>query len=373
MQPLHLAILGAGQLARMTAQAAQRLGVVVTVVGRPQDENPAFDVTPHQLLGDWSDGSFQRQVAAASPVITLENEFIAPEVLAQLAALGPRVAPGAQTLARLQDKCVQKEHLAAAGIPVPPFRAVASVEDVLRAAGDWGWPLMLKSRTHGYDGLGNRRVDGPGDVPAALAALQARSTVMVEGWVRYQRELAVTVVRAPGGTLATYAPVVTEQKDHICHVVESPARLAPDVAARARELAERMMASVEGVGCFTLEMFQCDGEVLANEVAPRPHNSAHHTLDSCVTSQFENHVRAVLGLPLGDPSQHAPAACMVNLLGGGNAESLAPTLQERGVHLHVYGKRTSRAGRKMGHVTVCGTDAVDVRQRALLAASKLPL
>lgn len=371
-----LVILGGGQLARMTAQAAQRLGVRVDVVtADPQD--PAAQVT--QRAWHW-DVSEVAQVAAlaGTGVVTLENEFVDPDILTALEALGVVVRPGSALLSQVRDKLTQKQALADAGVATARFTAVHNAADVVDAGRVLGWPLMLKARTGGYDGYGNARVDRPEDVAGALAALVVRGPVMVEAWVPFERELAVTVVRRPGGQMVHHAAVQTMQQRNICHVVISPAPVPAHVRAAAEAMARQAADALGAVGSFTVEFFELpDGTLLANEVAPRPHNSAHHTLDSCVTSQFENHVRAALDWPLGDPTGVHGHAVMVNLLGAEPSptepQGVAQALAVEGVHLHLYGKVRSRPGRKMGHLTACGDDAAEVHARAMTAAGLLRL
>ncbi len=346
-----LGILGGGQLAKMTAAAAAPLGCDVVVLERPGRSlvTPALD-------GDWNDPVWTQKLAGLVDVVTLESEFVNLPALENLPALFPSVA----TMRLVQDKLLQKQTFAAAGLPVPRF-ADAPTPDAVRAV---GFPCVLKKRRNGYDGKGNATVRAAADLPAAWAKLDGdRVALYVEEFCDFTRELAVIITRGQRGEIVRYPVVETINRDHICHVVKAPApdlhRAAGTAAATAADLAQRAVEAVGGVGSFGMEFFQhADGAVLVNEIAPRVHNTGHYTIEACACSQFENHVRAVLGWPLGSPAMRAPAAVMINLLGAGEGDG-APVGLERalavpGAHVHVYGKRRSARGRKMGHVTALG-------------------
>ncbi len=366
----RLGILGGGQLGRMLAYAAFRLGIGVAVFERAPG-SPTAQVTPCSFVGDWNDAGQLAGFAAASQLITVENEFIDAGVLAALEAQGKPVFPSAHTLGLVQDKLVQKRTFAAQGLPVVPFAEAAKAGQVVAFGAEMGYPLILKARRDGYDGYGNRAVAGPEAVDPALAELGFPvREVMVEAHLDFAAELAVMVARGRDDGMATYPVVETVQQNHICKVVKAPAAVAPAIGEQAERLARAAVEAVRGVGIFGVEMFLArDGRVLINEIAPRPHNSGHYTIEACVTSQFENHLRAILGLPLGETAMVAPAAVMVNLLGKRQGpavlEGLAATLERPGLHVHVYGKAEARVGRKMGHVTVLGE-----RQEDCLAAAQ---
>jgi len=374
-----LGILGGGQLARMSTYAAHRLGIPVAIIARPTDDNPASHVTHRTFLGDWSDPALLEQVARECSVVTLENEFVDPKALAWLEAKGVKVHPSSACVAMVQDKYLQKCALRDAGLPVPRFAATDTVADVVKAAETLGWPLMLKCRRLGYDGYGNELLRTPADVEPGFQKLARRgSALMVEEFVPFTRELAIMVVRRPSGEEAVYPLVETVQHAHVCHTVLAPADVSARTQARAEAVAREMMRAVGGTGIFAVEMFLlADGEVLINELAPRPHNSAHYSMEACATSQFENHVRAVLDLPLGSTAMVVPAAAMVNLLatqaGPPDAKGLADALKVPGATVHLYGKSASRPGRKMGHVTAVGSNIREVRELALKAARCITL
>lgn len=376
--PALVGILGGGQLARMTGEAAARLGIEVAILER-EAESPAARIAAREVVGGWTDHERLVELAEGTLAVTLENEFVDAPSLAWLAEQGVAVFPTGATLAAVQDKLEQKLFMQAAGVPVPEFAEVRTPEDITRAAEAWGWPVVLKARRNGYDGYGNATLRGPEDVAPACEQLgfPARE-LLVEAWVPFVRELGVMVTRGRGNSFAVYPVVETIQQNHICTVVRAPAAIAPAVAEQAAAIARRAVEAIAGIGVFGIELFEtAGGRVLYNEIAPRPHNSGHYTIEGCVTSQFENHLRAVLGLPLGSTALVAPAAAMVNLLGTRNgpaqADGLAEALAIAGAHVHIYGKVASRVGRKMGHVTALGASLEEADARAQAAADVLRL
>lgn len=376
----RVAILGGGQLARMSAYAAYRLGGEVGIVARPTDDSPARLVASEQFVGDWSAPALLDAVADYADVVLLENEFIAPDILRYLEATGKtRVIPSAQTIALVQDKFSQKTALAQAGLPVPRFAAVASPEEVLAVSRQFGLPLVLKCRTNGYDGYGNELIRGAADIAPAFEKLLRRgSPLMVEEFVPFTKELAVMAARNQRGEEVIYPVVETIQHAQVCHTVLAPASVSEATARSVAALARQVLEAIAGVGVFGIELFLLnDGEVLINEIAPRPHNSGHYTIEACETSQFENHIRAGLNLPLGSPRMRSPVAVMVNLLSGFDAPAqpigLESALAVPGVTVHFYGKKLARPGRKMGHVTALGEDLGETRERALRAARAIAI
>ena len=368
-------IAGAGQLARMTCLAAWPLGVRVAVLGRPGE--PAVPMAAGLVEGDWRDADAVRRLGAVCGVVTLENEFVDAGALAAVQAAGTPVRPGAAALATVQDKALQKALVREAGLPTAPFVVVERPGDLAAAGRDLGWPLMLKARRLGYDGYGNATCADEGEARAAFARLDAGDGVLAEGLVAFERELAVMVARSPGGDQVAYPAVETVQANHVCHEVLAPAPVPPEAAARAGEVARAAAAAADGLGVTGVEMFLVPGGgLLVNELAPRPHNSGHYTIEACETSQFENHVRGVLDLPLGEVGMRAPAAAMVNLLGsrtGPARPDVSGALAVPGAHLHLYDKAEVRPGRKMGHVTALGATAEDALARARRAARAVGL
>ena len=376
--PALIGVLGGGQLARMTAEAASALGVELAVMEK-EPGSPAARVAAREVVGSWLDFDALASLAEGALVVTLENEFVDVAALEWLEARGVAVFPTSRTLALIQDKYEQKRFMRDAGAPVVDFAPVTSVADVERAGAEWGWPLALKGRRGSYDGYGNATVPDSGDIAAAFARLgHPERGLYVERWAPFTRELAVMVVRGRDGEVAVYPVVETVQRDHICHIVRAPAPGAAAVIGRAASIARRAVEAIDGVGVFGVELFELpDGDILFNEIAPRPHNSGHYTIEGCVTSQFENHVRATLGLPLGSTEMTAPAAVMVNTLGVHSgpavAWGMARALAIPGAHVHVYGKLASRAGRKMGHITALGATIADAEAIARAAADALDL
>ncbi len=368
-----LGIIGGGQLAKMTAQAAAQLGCKVVILER-QSEFPAGCVAARTLIGDWDEANVLLELASQVDAVMLENEFVDAKALASLEKNGHMLWPSSSTISLIQDKFIQKQTLAQAGLPVPEPRSVERIEDVAAAAAEWGFPFLLKARRNAYDGKGNATLRSSTDIETAWRKLggHAGNPLFAEQFCPFTQELAVIVTRSINGDAVTYPMVETVQRDHICHVVYAPAPVASELTARAAELARRAVETVEGTGSFGVEMFlMTDGEIVINELAPRVHNSGHYTIEACACSQFENHVRAVLGWPLGSPALRAPAAVMVNLLahadGSGVPLGLTEALRVPGAHVHIYGKTRSSAGRKMGHVTALGAthaEALAVAQRA---------
>jgi 5-(carboxyamino)imidazole ribonucleotide synthase len=273
----------------------------------------------------------------------------------------------------VQDKLLQKRALAEAGLPVPGFLPGPDKQAVLAAAKKFGWPLVLKKRRNGYDGKGNFTLRSAADIDPAWVQLNGDTNALfVEEFCPFTTELAMMITRSQTGETAGYPVVETIQRDHICHLVKAPAPIAPEAAARAADIARRAVETVHATGTMGVEMFlTLDGTILINELAPRVHNSGHYTIEACVCSQFENHIRAVLGWPLGSPALLAPAAVMVNLLGAGKGSGaphgLGDALAVPGAHPHIYGKTISAPGRKMGHVTALGEtldEALATAQRA---------
>lgn len=370
-------ILGGGQLARMTVEAAHKLGIKIAVAeGFPN--SPAGQIAASEIVGEWNNEYVIETLLKTCDVVTLENEFVDCAVLQRLEAAGVPVYPSASTLRLIQDKATQKQALAAAGLPVPAYAAVESEQDVLAFAARHGWPLILKARRNGYDGKGNWKLDSATDIATGFEKLAAGRAhgLMVEAFVPFERELAVMVARRANGETLVYPLVETVQQNHICHTVTAPAEVAPQVTGQALEIARRAIEAIEGVGVFGVEMFLAGDTVLINELAPRPHNSGHYTIEACPSSQFDNLLRAILDLPLGSTELIAPAA-MVNLLGQqnrpGGPDGLAEALAVPGANIHLYAKAESRVGRKMGHVTALapGKSAQDALETARKCASLL--
>jgi 5-(carboxyamino)imidazole ribonucleotide synthase len=372
----RLGIIGGGQLAKMTALAARELGCDVLVLER-SDPSPAAPLANNALVGDWNDPATLLQLAAQVDVVSIENEFLNVDALEVMVQGGHLLYPGTATLRRIQDKFIQKQTLAAAGLSTPRFAMVEQPHDLPRLAREFGWPMVLKTRRNGYDGKGNFTLRSEADIDPGWQALGGgRNALYVEAFCPYVSELAVIITRGRDGATAVYPVVETVQRNHICHVVKAPAEVPALIAGEASRQAQRAIEAIDGVGSFGVEMFLTGaGEVLINELAPRVHNSGHYTIEACECSQFENHVRAVLGWPLGSTAMVAPAAVMINLLGGGGGpgtpHGLERALAIPGAHVHIYGKAMSGAGRKMGHITALGPTVTAAEAVARQAAAAI--
>ncbi|HET6818441.1 MAG TPA: 5-(carboxyamino)imidazole ribonucleotide synthase [Mycobacteriales bacterium] len=360
-------MVGGGQLARMTHQAAIALGLSLRVLAENPDDSAAL--VAHDVdLGAPDDLDALRSFAKACDVVTFDHEHVPTAHLRALESDGVVVRPGADALAHAQDKLYMRERLSALGFPVPGFASVHDIPDVAVFAEDHGWPVVLKAVRGGYDGRGVWHLPGP---PAELPG----PNVYVEQRVPIVHELAVQVARRPSGEMRTWPVVETVQRDGICHEVIAPApRLSPGLAAEADRIATSLAEALGVVGLLAVELFEAPGGLLINELAMRPHNSGHWSIEGATTSQFEQHLRAVLDWPLGDTAPRAPVTVMVNLLGGPTtdfARTLPRALGEvPDAAVHLYGK-APRPGRKLGHVTVLGDDVVETRERARRAVELL--
>lgn len=376
---IKLGILGGGQLAQMTTQSAIALGVETVIFERKAD-SPASRLTQHNVVGEWGDDSSLTQFAKLCDVVTLENEFVDANVLATLEAQDLPVYPSSQTLATIQDKLKQKHAMQQAGIPVPTFHAVDSPDVILAHVESLGLPMVLKARRNGYDGYGNATISAYEDIESAWTKLGGDEgrELLVERFVPFVKELAVMVLRGRDGTMITYPVVETIQQNHICHVVRAPANLDAALIHKATQIAKQAVEAVDGVGVFGVELFLLENDdIVFNEMAPRPHNSGHYTMEACVTSQFENHIRAVLGWGLGSTELVQPNAVMVNILGEregeANPDGIREALAIPNAHVHLYGKRDVRKGRKMGHVTVLNASLDEAERLARNAVERINL
>ncbi len=375
-------MVGGGQLARMTHQAAIALGQSLRVLAADAGD-AAAQVAPDVVIGSHTDLDDLRRVATGADVLTFDHEHVPTELLEKLSAEGVNMAPPPQALVHAQDKLVMRRRLAELGAPVPRYAAVECLDDLNSLAAFTervGGPVVVKAARGGYDGRGVQTADDPEQVrQLARDYLDAQVPVLVEERVAMRRELSALVARSPFGQGAAWPVVQTVQRDGICVLVIAPAPELPgDLAASAQQLALRLAAELEVVGVLAVELFEtADGALLVNELAMRPHNSGHWTMDGARTSQFEQHLRAVLDYPLGDTAATAPVTVMANVLGAAQPPTM--TVDERLHHLfarmpdarvHLYGK-AERPGRKIGHVNLLGADIGEVtnlRERAGLAA-----
>lgn len=373
-----IGILGGGQLGRMLGFAARSLGYRIAVLD-PDPECPARAIADRLVVAQYDDAAAALDLAQGCAVVTYELEHVSADVVAALERRLP-VRPGHRALLATQDRLAERRFLAEAGAPTAPWREIRTPDDLRRAISTLGAPLRLKAALGGYDGRSQVRVAGPLDADSMfglLAGAASAAGLVAERELAFACELSVVCARALDGTVRAYPPVRNRHDDGILveSVAPAPAPVTPAVVAEAQALAGRLATALDLVGVLTVELFLLgDGRLVVNELAPRVHNSGHHTIESGPTSQFEQHVRAICGLPLGSAVQATPAA-MVNLLGTGplrpaRLTGLEDALRDPLVHVHLYDKRRVFERRKMGHVTATsGTpeDALDRARRALAA------
>jgi 5-(carboxyamino)imidazole ribonucleotide synthase len=343
----------------------------------PSESGPVADLG-EAMTGDWTDPDVMRRFGEGCDAITVESEWAPAEVAADVFGDSIPVRPGAPTLHVIRHKGRQKSALRDAGIAVPAFETPENLSAAVDLLYEWDGRVVAKKFEGSYDGYGNATVTTRDEMEAAWDDLAAEDGLLVERFLPFRRELAVMVVRSPSGETRTYPVVETEQKDHRCHAVTAPARIPDDMADEAARLAVACARCVDAVGVLGVELFEMpDGTLLVNELAPRPHNTGHYSIDACHASQFENHVRAVLDLPLGDPSLQVPTAVMINVLGrrpgSVRTDGYRDALSVPGAAVHLYGKREARPKRKMGHVTVTGDDPERAREHAERAANLIHL
>ncbi|MGW0801835.1 5-(carboxyamino)imidazole ribonucleotide synthase [Nonomuraea sp. NPDC002799] len=357
-------IVGAGQLARMSQPPAIALGVELRVLANAPDESAARVIVDTRI-GDYRDLGDLREFAKGCDAITFDHEHVPTEHIRSLTENGYVVHPGADALVHAQDKAVMRERLTAIGVPCPAWARVSSAADVTAFGAEHGWPLVLKTVRGGYDGRGVWVCRSAEDAAEALAS---GAELMAEAFVSFERELAVLVARSPHGQGVSYPVVETVQQDGICVEVLAPAPgLDQEDAAQAQRIGLRIADALGVTGLLAVELFETADGLVVNELAMRPHNSGHWTIEGSTTSQFEQHLRAVLDLPLGSPKMTAQVVVMANLLGGDDPDLFKRyehvLAHDPGIKLHFYGKQV-RPGRKIGHVTALGSNLDEVRARA---------
>ncbi|MBM7790744.1 5-(carboxyamino)imidazole ribonucleotide synthase [Tenggerimyces flavus] len=367
-------MIGGGQLARMTHQAGIALGVRFRLLAEGPDVSAA-QVVRDPVVGDYTDLDTLRRFTDGCDVVTFDHEHVPTAHLHVLEEAGVTVRPGPHALVFAQDKGLMRERLTGLGIPCPRWRKATTAEELVAFGKELGGPLVVKTQRGGYDGKGVW-VLGDATYEAVEEPVATGVPLLAEEHVSYVRELSALVARSPHGQAIAYPIVESVQRDGICHEVISPApNLEPRLATEAQEIALTLAKELDIVGVLAVELFETsDGRILVNELAMRPHNTGHWSIDGAVTSQFENHLRAVLDLPLGSPRTRAPWTVMVNVLGG-----TAPNMHYAFLHtqardpelrIHLYGKEV-RPGRKIGHVTTYGSDLENVLERARHAAAYL--
>lgn len=364
-------ILGSGQLGRMLALAARRMGYRVHVFS-PGTDTPTGQVADHEHSAPYHHLAAVRSFARKVDVVTFEFENV-PAEAAEVAAAEVPVRPAGAVLHTTQNRLREKTFLADRGFPVAPFRRATSTGELAAALADLGTPVVVKTAGWGYDGKGQLRIDDPAAAGAAWAELGTDEAI-VEAWVDFEREASVVAARGVDGAFTHWGVFANDHVDHILDVSVAPAPLPPEVAREAVAIARGVLEELDVVGVLCVELFvRPDGRLLVNELAPRPHNSGHLTVDASITSQFEQQLRAVCGLPLGATDLVRPAA-MANLLGDlwtGGEPDWPAALSRPGVALHLYGKKEARRGRKMGHLTALAGTVDEARERVLAARAAL--
>jgi len=358
----------------MTIQAAISLATPIALLATSHDESAA-QIAPDVSLGRAGSPEALDALARRCSMLTFDHEQVDPGIMRDLEAAGHTLRPSARTMAIAQDKSLQRALFQREGLPVPPWQQLQRAADLAEFARSHGWPVVLKAARGGYDGRGVWVADSQ-PTAAALAAdlLAAGVPLIVEAWVPMERELAVLVARSPSGGLAVYPVVETVQAGGICREAVAPASIDSELAQQAIEIATTIATTIDAAGIIAVELFLAGGKLLINEIATRPHNSGHLSIEGCCTSQFENHLRAILDWPLGSTELLAPAAAMVNLIATETAIELPSRLPRalavKGAHIHLYGKEM-RPGRKVGHVTALGAGIEAALTTARTAAALL--
>ncbi|KAK3605110.1 hypothetical protein CHS0354_000778 [Potamilus streckersoni] len=365
---MNVGILGGGQLAKMSALAAYRMGIDVSFYEKNEDA-PALRIAKYVTLGEWNDIKKLEKFARGVDVITLENEFIDTEIIETIEGFGKKVFPTSHSIKQIQDKFVQKLTLIEAKLPVASFSEIRNTAEGKGFGQMFGFPYLLKARKNSYDGYGNKTIHEAGDLKNYMHELgYPNRKLFAEQFIHYEKELATIVAKNERGEMCVFPVVETVQKNHICSLVKAPADISPDVQKKVWEMAIQTMNAIKCTGVLAIEFFLTkDGELLINELAQRPHNSGHYSLEACNMSQFEAHIRSVVNQPLKPITMTQPCAVMVNLLGKGDVtiSSIFTTQRHPNATLHVYGKKESRRGRKMGHITVIGKSMEECVHEAL--------
>jgi 5-(carboxyamino)imidazole ribonucleotide synthase len=366
-----LGVLGSGQLGRMFTIAARRMGYRVHTFS-PDEDTPTGQVADVEVTASYDDVAALRAFAGQVAVVTFEFENVPADAVAAIEAI-VQVRPSGAALHAAQQRAREKEFLAQHGIPTAPFARAVTLDELWQGVAHTGTPAVIKTAAFGYDGKGQHKVTRPADVERIWTAIGHQEAV-IEKFISLQAEVSVIAARGLDGAIATYPLFENRHRNHILDVTTSPAAVPPPVARQAVEITRTILESLQYIGILCVEFFlSTDGELLVNELAPRPHNSGHLTFDASVTSQFEQQVRAVCGLPLGSPELLRPAA-MANLLGelwSDGEPNWAAACRNPDVKLHLYGKQEPRPGRKMGHVTAMGRSVEEAMDRVVAARDAL--
>ena len=367
-----IGILGGGQLARMMIEAGSRFGFDF-VIYSTENNSPAGRICKKEYSGKWDDFSELDKFIKASDIITLENEFINYKIIEYIESKSGNVKPASSVVKTIQDKLIQKNFLKNIGIPVAEFQGVESIEEIETFCKKFDYPVILKSRTMGYDGKGNYLIKSRKDIKSAFNELIKRGNLMCEQFINFRLEAAIQAVRNDNGDIRFYPIVETIQKNHICNLVRAPLKLSESMNEYLHKSTEKILNKLEYSGVMGIEFFITKNDIKINELAPRVHNTGHYTIEACEVSQFENHLRAITNLPLGDTQMKCKHSVMVNILGekdcpAGDIE-LNKILKLKNTYLHLYGKENIRKGRKMGHITVI-SDSIEEAEKIALKARK---
>ncbi|MDY4833677.1 MAG: 5-(carboxyamino)imidazole ribonucleotide synthase [Frisingicoccus sp.] len=372
----RIGIIGGGQLGKMMILDAKRLDTYFVILD-PTPKCPADSIADEHIVADFDDVRAFHELADKVDVITYEFEHINAQALQELEAEGHKVYPSSETLLHIQNKYDQKVWLRQNELPVPDFKKVETPEDIREAGKIFGYPMMLKTCTGGYDGKGNAPVHTEADVESAFEALgSGKLPLMVEAFCPFEKEVSILVCRSVNGDVKVFPVAENVHKDSILDETTVPANISETSTEKAMDIARRAVHAFNAYGMLCIELFvTADGEVLVNELAPRPHNSGHYTIEGCVTSQYENHIRGILGLPLGSAELIRPTV-MKNIIGQYSVDKAEVKGLEEAyaigeVKVHIYGKEKVSKGRKMGHITVTDTTVESALEKARLAHSKI--
>lgn len=370
-----IGIIGGGQLGKMMILDAKRLDDYFVILD-PTLHCPAHSIADEHIVADFDDVAAIAKLASMVDVVTYEFEHISVTALQQIEAHGCPVYPSSETLLHIQNKYHQKEWLLQHGLPVPEFRKADSYEELVQGCNHFGYPVILKTCTGGYDGKGNAVIHSPEEIKSAYESLGAgRLPLMVEAFVPFIKEVSILVCRSTNGDVAVFPVAENVHVNSILDETTVPADIAPGCKEEAMDVARKAVRAFNAYGMLCIELFVTkDQHVLVNELAPRPHNSGHYTIEGCITSQYENHIRAILGMPLGSTELIRPTV-MKNIIGTVNKKAEVKGLEEAyrypEVKIHLYGKKDVRVGRKMGHITVTDRTIEDALFKAREAHSKI--
>ena len=364
---MKIGIIGGGQLARMIIEECNKFAFEFYILSEEKN-SPAGQITRNEISGNLNDENCLRKFGEQCDILTLENEFIDFQKIKFLEDSGKEVYPGSGIIKLIQDKLFQKETLKKIHIPVSEYCKVESKEDIYNFALANNYPVILKSRTMGYDGKGNIEIKSADEIDNAFGILSERGKLLCESYINFDKEIATQAVRSRSGEIKIYPVVETIQKDHICKLVIASKNLFGDLKSKVEETAVKILNELNYVGVIGIEMFLQGDKILVNELAPRVHNSGHYTIEGCYCSQFENHIRAISDLPLGNTELRNENAVMINIIGERNGEAkltgAGRMFSKDKVYLHVYGKKDVKIGRKMGHITVLRDDIQDALNTA---------